>query len=134
LAWVIEPDYDDGSGHNKTEAYVQFLKTDTSAVGVRRPFTAQFDKVTGEITETTITGGQSLTLRIHDGTYDYPDPDGLAGKPALAFTEPGRAFFGNGSATKTTVEILGKNDSGEVAELRLVDRSSGQYFAIAQRA
>jgi hypothetical protein len=134
IAAVFEGNYDDGSGHNKQEFYVQFLKTDNTQVGVRRPFMSQVDKVTGEITETTVTGGQSLSLRIHDGTYNYPDPNGMVGKQALSLTAPSSAIFGNDSTTKTVVQITGKNDAGNVAEVRFVDGNSAQQFYVGQRA
>jgi hypothetical protein len=134
LAWVIETNYDDGSGHNKMEAYVQFLDTDATHLHVRRPFMSQIDKVTGQITATTLTGGSALSLRLHDGSYELPDPDGAVGKEVLGIDSLNRAVFGAYSTGTMSLRVHGQNDAGNAGELRLVDRKTGDSSFLAQRS
>jgi len=74
LAWGLEADYDDGSGHHKMEGYLQYQFVagfgGAGNITYRRPFFTQIDKVTQLIVGTQICGGPvgGLSLGINDGT------------------------------------------------------------------
>jgi hypothetical protein len=56
LAWMLEANYDDGSGQNKMEAYVQYMYADGSGK-YNRPFMTQINRTTNLPTETGLSGG-----------------------------------------------------------------------------
>lgn len=69
--WGIEGNYDDGSGDNKMEGYLQWQFASGKVGDVyRRSFMSQFNKDTNLITGTQIAGGPTfgIDLNINDGT------------------------------------------------------------------
>lgn len=68
LSWVISPDLVLPDANPKMEAYLQYIGEDGTEDSVIRPFMTQIDKVTHLPTETSISGGSSLSLRLIDGT------------------------------------------------------------------
>lgn len=56
LAWMLEANYDDGSGQNKMEGYLQYLYADGSGK-YNRAFMMQWNRVTNLPVETGLSGG-----------------------------------------------------------------------------
>jgi hypothetical protein len=70
LIWGLERSYDDGSGQNKMEAYLQYQNGDGFVAGSGiRPLMFSINRVTNLPTGTTIAGGvDGVSVNIIDGT------------------------------------------------------------------
>lgn len=86
LAWTIEGDYDDGSGHNKMEAYLQYVWADGSGK-FNRAFMTQWDRVTNLPTYTTLSAGinGAILLSMNDGTGTPGTQQFVTGTPMAVF-------------------------------------------------
>lgn len=71
ISWIIEPNYIDGTGHQKMEAYVQWIASTTIGSPdyvTLRPFFAQIDGDTHMPTTTLLSGGTLVSLNLNTGT------------------------------------------------------------------
>lgn len=75
LSWTVEGNYNDGSGQNKMEAYLQYVPADGSSP--TRPLFFQINRVTNVVTATAIQGNPVRLL--------YPLANNQAAQPMVDF-------------------------------------------------
>lgn len=114
LAWMIEGNYDDGSGQNKMEGYLQYLYADGSGK-YNRAFMMQWNRVTNLPVETGLSGGTGgVTIYNNTGA-------GAPGSLAFVFgalvaqfgPSANRSYLPTaiGTATFTAATLLHVNDA-----------------------
>jgi hypothetical protein len=94
VAWMLEGNYDDASGHNKAEGYLQYMWGDGSGK-FNRVFGTQWDKVTNLPTGTFISGGpvNGVAISVQDGTGTPGTQQFVQGTDIATFNTSGIGLF-----------------------------------------
>ena len=145
LSWNVEGDYNDGSGNDKMEAYLQYNTADGATN--MRPLFFQFDRVTNKLTSSSLLG-QPVQLARPDGVTSiaqFGNPDGssvigpLAGSDnVLSIVAPaGRTanlWLGArgtpGTLRVTAASAVNSYVSLGTASFRFYNSNQGSQFAV----